>query len=50
MVAEGASVDGVVAVPGLSLDTVGEPLLEAVDDSGASGEKGSIIGNQFLRN
>lgn len=46
MVAEKPSVEGVVAVPGLSLDTVGEPLLEAADDCGASGENGSIFGNQ----
>lgn len=38
-----------VAVPGLSLDTAGEPLLEAAAESGASGEKGSMSGNQILR-
>jgi len=40
-----------VAVPGLSLDTVGEPLLEAADECGASGEKGSMsaIGQSILR-
>lgn len=45
MVAETPNVEGVVAVPGLSLDTVGEPLLEAAD-CGASGENGSIFGDQ----
>lgn len=45
-VAETPNEEGVVAVPGLSLDTVGEPLLEAADDCGASGENGSIFGNQ----
>jgi len=34
-----------VAVPGLSLDTAGELLLEAPFKCGASGEKGSIVGN-----
>jgi hypothetical protein len=42
VVADGATVEDKVAVPGLSLETVGEPLLEAADDSGASGEKGSM--------
>jgi hypothetical protein len=42
VVADGATVEDEVAVPGLSLETIGEPLLEAADDSGASGEKGSM--------
>lgn len=36
-------------VPGLSLDIVGEPLLEAAIDCGASGEKGSMAGNQSCK-
>lgn len=35
-----------VAVPGLSLDTAGELLLEAPLQCGAFGAKGSIVGNQ----
>jgi hypothetical protein len=37
VVAEKRGVDDEVAVPGLSLDTEGEPLLAAADLSGASG-------------
>jgi len=42
LVAESTTVEDEVAVPGLSLDTAGEPLLEVADDCGASGEKGSM--------
>lgn len=36
-----------VAVPGLLLDTAGELLLEVPLQCGASGEKGSIVGNPY---
>jgi len=42
VVAERPRVADEVAVPGLSLDTAGEPLLEAADECGASGENDSI--------
>lgn len=49
MVAEKAFDEEEVAVPGLSLDTAGEPLVEAADECGASGEKVSMVGNQIRR-
>lgn len=47
MVAERVVVEDEVAVPGLSLDIVGDPLVEAADECGASGENVSMVGNQM---
>lgn len=47
MVPERVVVEDEVAVPGLSLDIVGDPLVEAADECGASGENVSMVGNQM---